>query len=357
MADDLHATDTVPMRITLIDDSIPFDGYTPVAYPLGGAEKAFASLAAALAGRGHEVTVINRCRMPTVIDGVRWETWTGRPKRDPEVVIAFRKVALLDTLRHTGRRILWLTSSGRALDRPAEREILETHRPALVFLGQTHRTTWSRPAWSGGPKVAVIPPGVREAYLGETPNEPATPPRAIVTTHPSHGLDWLLDLWTRRIHAEVPEAELHIYSAVLSKGLAGAEVPEAVRPVLRRVVAGRAQGVVVQAPGNDFDMAEAYRKARVHLYPGHPDDMGFWTLAESQAAGLPAVARTLGAAADRIVDGRTGYLVPDAEALANIAQMVLTSDRVFRSLSDEARSTQRSRTWDAVAAEFEGLWK
>lgn len=345
------------MRITLIDDSIAFDGYTPMAYPLGGAEKAFASLPAALAARGHDVRAINHCRFPTMIEGVRWEPWAGRSNRDGDVLIAFRKAALLDAVRPVGRRILWLTAPGRMLDRPGERALIESHRPALVFLGAAHRATWSRAPSEGGPRVAVVPPGVRRDYLVDRGGDDAAPPpRAIVTTHPNHGMDWLLDVWTQRIRMDVPDAELHIYSATLAKGLAGGEVPEPVRPVLRRVLASPGMGIEVHAPGNDSEMAEVYRGARVHLYPGHPDDMGCWTLAESQACGLPAVARPLGAAADRIIDGRTGYLVPDADALANVAAMVLKDDAVFRSLSAEARATQRFRGWDAAAAEFEALW-
>ena len=43
--------------------SIPFDGYASTSRPLGGAEKAFASLAGALARRGHDVHVYNRARL------------------------------------------------------------------------------------------------------------------------------------------------------------------------------------------------------------------------------------------------------------------------------------------------------
>ena len=41
------------MLVTLVDDSIPFNGMTPAYQPIGGAEKAFASLPAALARQGH----------------------------------------------------------------------------------------------------------------------------------------------------------------------------------------------------------------------------------------------------------------------------------------------------------------
>ena len=57
------------MLITFLDDSIPFDGHSPVGQPLGGAEKAVVGLAVALAGRGHTVRVFNRCDLPVVVEG------------------------------------------------------------------------------------------------------------------------------------------------------------------------------------------------------------------------------------------------------------------------------------------------
>ena len=48
------------MNIVMFDDSVPFDGFTANTKPLGGAEKAFAALAGALAKAGHTVTAVNR---------------------------------------------------------------------------------------------------------------------------------------------------------------------------------------------------------------------------------------------------------------------------------------------------------
>ncbi len=62
------------MHITLVDDSIPFDGFTPATRALGGAEKAFASLAGALVRCGHDLHVFNRARFPLMIEGAHWET-------------------------------------------------------------------------------------------------------------------------------------------------------------------------------------------------------------------------------------------------------------------------------------------
>lgn len=339
------------MRITLIDDSIPFDGYTPGGQPLGGAEKAFASLPGALVRRGHQVQVFNRCRFRMTIEGAQWETWETERPAQTDVLIAFRKPGLLREVRQAARRLLWLTAPAGYLDHPVNRAVLDETRPTLAFLGPTHHA-----GWHGKQRAAVIRPGLRFDYLGEEPSAPVAPPRAIVTTHPLHGLDWLLDLWCERIHAACPEAQLFVYSMALDKAQMGGQAPEALLPVLGKALGSRDKGVVIVRPKGDMGMAEEYRAARVHLYPGHADDMGCFTLMESQASGLPAVVRPLGAACERIRDGQTGYAVPDDDAFVNVALQILTNDDVFWSLNRDARASQRDRGWDAVAAEMEAVW-
>ena len=48
-------------RIVMADDGIAFDGRTLEDRPLGGAETSFVEMANALAARGHDVLVCNRC--------------------------------------------------------------------------------------------------------------------------------------------------------------------------------------------------------------------------------------------------------------------------------------------------------
>ena len=169
-------------------------------------------------------------------------------------------------------------------------------------------------------------------------------------------LDWLLQLWIGDLRKRVPEAELHIYSATLDKGMLGGDVAGNIYPLFERVRAAAADGVVVHRPRADPDMADAYRAARVHLYPGAASEVYCSTLAESQAVGLPAVSRQFNAVTERIHNNESGFLVPDDEAFANCAMLLLHYDQIFRGRSDEARNRQRGRDWEAAAAEFAALF-
>ena len=342
------------MRIALFDDSIAFDGHMPASFALGGAEKAFASLAAALAARGHEVTVFNRCSHSMEIDGARWRTWDSLRPVETDALIAYRRPSLLTQVRKAARRVLWLSGPPDVLAKPAIDKALKEQAPSVVFIGPTQAARWR------GPRLpwAVVPPGVNDAYLSAGGRlGSGGPPVAITTTHPAHGLEWLLDLWVARIHPRCPTAELHIYSAILSRPDLGRDLPEEFRPLRAKAEAAAAQGVSIREPMGDVVMSMAYRAARVHLYPGHRDDMACWTLSETQACGVPAVARPAGAVHERIENGQTGYIVPDDDAFANVAAQVLNDDGVFEGLSAAALTAGRARTWDAAAQAFEAVLK
>ncbi|WP_142847321.1 glycosyltransferase [Telmatospirillum sp. J64-1] len=340
------------MHITLIDDSVPFDGHTPATRPLGGAEKCFASLASALAKRGHDVHVYNRCRFSIAIDGAQWWRWDeARPLRT-DVLIAFRKPELLREVPGAAKRLLWLTQPASLFDSPQTRALLDEFKPALAFIAKAQAEGWT---YNPSRIARVIAPGLRYDYLDEAPNDPAGK-RAIVTTHPLHGLEAVLDLWTGRIRPELPDAELHVYSAGLARAVEGGGVPEALESVFGKVLAAQQSGgVMIQQPQGDVVMAEAYRRARLHLYPGHAQDMGCFTLMESQACGVPALCRSLGAVRERVIDGQTGYVVPDDDAFVNLALHMLGDEDAFWSMNREARLHQTGRSWSHVAADFEAL--
>lgn len=339
------------MHITLVDDSIPFDGYTAASRPLGGAEKGFAALAGALARRGHTVAVFNRCRWSMFIEGAQWETFDGKKPLLTDLLIALRKPELLSFVRQAKRRVLWHAGPGWLLERKSTRAVLDDLQPTVLLCSETQAGGWN----ARGLKVALLPPALKSDFLATPETGLAAPPHAIVTTHPQHGLSWLLDLWAERIRPTTPTAELHIHSMGLAKALEGGEIAPGLTDLLTKVVTLQADGVSVVRPQGDALMAQAYRDAAVHLYPGHPDDATAFTLMESQACGTPAVVRPLGAAPGRVRNGASAYVAPDDEAFTNLTTLLLNNADTRASLGAEARALYQGRTWDAAAEKLETL--
>lgn len=362
------------MNIVMFDESVPFDGFTAATKPLGGAEKAFASLAGALAKAGHSVTVINKCKHALMAEGARWRPLDGQRPSEADVLIALRNPELLGGVRRVDTRILWVTDDPKYLGSAHNAELLASYAPRLLFLTERQAA-----AYGGRLSAVVASPGINKAFYAERKdtdpypdaNHPAIPvddsekkeeeevippPHAVITTHPLHGLSSVLELWRDRIYAEKPDATLTVYSAVLMKGLNGDAVPENIQPVLELVSACQDAGVTVSAPKGDRAMAEAYRQARVHIYPGHAKDYACWTLRDSQGAGLPGVARGLGGVEDVIDNGQTGFTVPDDDALVNVTLQVLTDDGVYTSLHENASEVTRRKTWATAADIVAQMW-
>jgi glycosyltransferase involved in cell wall biosynthesis len=341
------------MRITFVDDSFAFDGYSPSSRALNGPEKAFALLPGALAMRGHSVDVFNRCDFPVNAEGVVWHPWDDERPPATDALIAFRHPRLLEAVLDAARKFLWMPAAADALDDSLARAMLAKHRPAIVFFTAAQRDAWANPL---GLQTHVVNPGIAPAYLEDDAMLPAIPPRALTTIHPLAGLDSVIRLWTRRVRPEVPGAELHVYSAILDRGRNNAEIPPACRAVLDLALAAREQGVVIRPPEPDPQMAQAYRAARAHLYPGQPRELYGFTLAESQAVGLPGIVRATNAALlMRIVDRQSGIVAADEEAMAAGAITLLTDNLAFERMSAAARKLHRGRSWAVAAAEFEAV--
>lgn len=342
------------MRITFIDDSMAYDSETPLVQPMGGLEKAVAYLAPALAKRGHEVCVMNTREDIAHKDGVSWIGLDHPYPPESDVVIALKKPKLFNELPDVERKILWLGTPAQVLNKPRQQDLMDRHNPILVFLGDSHYNTWR--GWKEFRK-ALITPAVAPAYLGDSTYAPVEPPRAIVTNNPLHGVDALVDLWVDAIVPQLSQGgELHIYSAGLFKAQQGAEVPEKLRPIADKVLAAADQGVKICKPLADPDMMAAYMAASCHLYSGAESEIYCATLADSQAAGLPAVVRSFGAAAERVQNGQTGFLVPDVDGMANVAAHLMNRAGSRQSMSEDCRTLQRGRTWERVAVEFEAYF-
>ena len=344
------------MLVTLVDDSIPFNGMTPAYQPIGGAEKAFASLPAALARQGHVVRAVNRSPNSLGFENVSWIHWEGRKPPITEVLIAFRKPALLEFTRATKARILWVTGPPDYLRRPQVHEVLTRTDAKLVFLGNAHSEAY-RSEGENSVYFRSIAPGVREEYRSVEETSPDDPPTAVVTTHPKHDLVWLLDLWVERIRPQSPKALLQVYSAALRRADTGQSIGDELQPIFEKVRAAAEHGVSIMPPSGDRDMAKTYARARVHLYPGSEREMYCSTLAESQAVGLPAVARPVGAVKERFIDGQSGFLGSDDDAFVENALAMLNDDDAFEKASKAARRGGRSRSWDSAASDFEMLFR
>jgi glycosyltransferase involved in cell wall biosynthesis len=338
--------------VVMADDGIAFDGVMAETAPLGGAETAFVALAEALAARGHQVEARNRCRAAVAHNGVHWAPLSRDLPRACDLYIGNRSHRVIGLVRRAGRRVLWLHNPAFYLKKPRYLWRLALCRPTLVVTGAYHAATI--PRWLPCTGREIIPYGILDRFRNAVPREPPAP-RAIYTSNPLRGLDWLLDLWVERIKPAVPAAELHIYAGGAVYGFAGTPRARRMDEVLARADRLAASGVRRFSPVGRKALAEALLGARVMLYRGDPGETFCLALAEAQAMGVPAVVEPLGATPERVIDGVTGRVAKDDDGFVAASVALLRHDELWRRWHLAALELQRGLSWDAVGARFEAL--
>lgn len=340
-------------RILMTDDGIAFDGNSLEQGPLGGAETAFLSLAQALAARGHDVQIRNRCPAAMSRDGIEWAPLASGVPEACDLYIANRSDKLLLLAPEAKRSVFWIHNPAQYLLKFRYLWKLWRRKPPIVFSGAYHAASY--PGWAPEGGRLIIPYGISDAFRTVVRDSSAPAPRAIFTSNPTRGLDWLLDIWGKGIHPACPAAELHLFSGPATYGSFGAARAEQMQAVLEKAAALSGSGVVLREPVPKDALAAELAQARVLLYRGDPGETFCLAVGESQAAGLPCVVQDIGCVAERIIDGKTGFVAMDDDSFVASSVRLLSDDQLWQSQSNAALAGQRGWGWDDAAARFEEL--
>ncbi len=339
-------------RIVLADDGIAFDGRSAETGAAGGAETAFVKLAEGLA-RNHAVSAFTRGGGTFSHRGVAWADFAAGVPDDADLYIANRGHRLLDLVPKARRTLFWLHNDARYLLKYRYLSRLWRRRPGLVFVSKSHAA--SAPRWVPDGGRHVIPLGLDDMFRGEA--ERAAPPRtALYAANPLRGLDELVQLWSRHVAQAVPDARLDVLSGDGLYGGAG-KAPAIARMEsvlgVARAAAGRQLGLGGFVPR--ADLPDRLRRTRVYLYPGDQTETFCLSVAEAQAMGVPCVVRARGALAERVIDGKTGFVARNEAEFGAAAIRLLVDDGLWLAQHRACLATQRSRGWTDMADDFDAL--
>ncbi|MBC8267925.1 MAG: glycosyltransferase family 4 protein [Rhodospirillaceae bacterium] len=345
-------------RIVFADDGIEFDGKTPENGPLGGVESSVVNLMEELARRGHEVLVRNMCAAPLVHKGVDWapihsDRPYGNMPEHADLFIANRGDKLIDLMPKAGRSVFWIHNPANFLLKYRYLKKLWKVRPAIIFIGDYHATTY--PRWAPAGERIVIPYGIPDLFRNAEPGKQVPAPRAVFTSNPLRSLDWLLDQWQHHIYPKVAGAELHVFSGAATYGSVGEGKAHAMDKVLEQARALEGKGVVLRGPVAKAQLVEEFRQARVLLYRGDINETFCLAVGEAQAMGVPAVVENLGSVSERVIDGKTGYVAESEIGFSSSAVSLLSDDDLWQTQHQAALQSQRRWGWPEAAKEFEKL--
>lgn len=339
------------MKIVIADDGIPFNGISLMHGPLGGAESCVIWLAEAFAELGHRVTCLTNHPSTVEHNGVNWLPLNGRHPEEADLYIANRGHRALYFMPKAKHCAFWMHNPAEYILKIRYLWPIMRRQPAMVFLSNFHKSTL--PQWVPGHRM-VIPHGVHPAFKPRT--DTAIPgPRAVFLSNPLRGLGPLLDLWENRIIPMLPSAELHLFTGPSIMSAREAETPET-RSILDK--AKNVAGVVLNPPLPREDLALKLSGMRLHCYPSTVPESFCLAAAESQACGVPAVVNNTGALPERVLHGKTGFVVPanNSSEFADATYLLLSNDTVWTNMN-KTLSTTLIRRWRDVACDFITLTK
>jgi len=341
-------------RIVFADDGIEFDGQSLERGPLGGVESSIINLTRELAARGHEMIVMNNCAEPLDHAGVNWRPIGRTDFPDTaDLYIANRGDKLIGRMPGARRTVFWIHNPARYLMKWRYLSKLWKYKPAIIFIGHVHATTY--PAWAPGGERIVIPYGLSDDFCTAEAAAAPPPPRAVFTSNPLRSLDWLLELWAGKIRPRVPDAELHLFTGAATYGSVGAGKADPMGRVIKMAEDLADHGVVVRGPVSKATLIEEFRAARCMLYRGDINETFCLAVGEAQAMGVPAVVQDLGSVIERVVDAETGFIRPTDAGFADAAVELLSDDALWTRQHKAALELQRSWRWPDAAAAFEAL--
>ncbi|MDV7339204.1 glycosyltransferase family 4 protein [Terasakiella sp. A23] len=340
-------------RIVFADDGIEFDGKTLEERALGGVESSVILMMEEFAKRGHEVLVRNKCKAPMVYKGVDWAPIDQGMPEEADLYIANRGDKLIDLMPKAKKTVFWTHNPCRFMVKWRYIKKFWKVRPTIVFIGTYHADTL--PGWVPDGGRTVIPYGIPDMFRHAEKRTELPAPRAIFTSNPLRGLDWLLDLWERDIHPKAPDAELHVFGGPSVYGSVGAEKAALMEEIFNRAESMADQGIVLRGPATKTELIDELQKARLMCYRGDINETYCLAVAEAQALGTPTVVQDFGSMAERVVDGKTGVVAKDDPSFSAGVVKLLTDGPHWFEQHENCLATQRNWGWEQACEAFEEL--
>lgn len=297
-------------------------------------------LAEALTRRGHEVSIFNKRATPVEVNGVLYRPQEEVASVAPSTIAVSNNSVSVLGQAPTPHRVVWGRLEIRLARLRKKRDLLPVLRlrPHLVVPSgySARRTQFIIPFRSR----QIIEHGIDNAFLQFEPSSEPPAPIAIFASQPARGLDLVLKAWVEQIHPQLPQVRLHLY---LPKD---DQHPGSLLDMAEK-------GVEVKGSVSKQELAQAFRNARVMIYPGHKEETFCNAAAEAVATGLPLVTMGIGALAERVRHGVDGFVAPTVQGMGEDALRVLTDDALWRRLHPAGIEVSRARSWDIRAEQWE----
>ena len=334
-------------KILFIDNGIEFDSVLFREKALGGAEVAFVSLVEELAKLNLEVIVYNNCKNQGRIKNVEWRRLSKKVLDEKfDVLVVNRGDKYLNFRTECKKRFFWIHNPAKYLLKYRYLSKIFLNRFNIIFSSEYHKSTY--PFWAPAANKIVIPYGIDNNILKTRKNK-APQSRAIFTSNPLRDLDWLMNNWQLKIHPNVKNAELNLFTGISTYGNFGEKHSRKTDKILNIAKSLKNKGINLHEPLKREHLFKKLNKARIFLYKGTHDETFCMAVAEAQALAIPAVVCDYGAMRERVVDNKTGYVCKNTEDFNLKAIKLLNDDKIWMRMHRNLLTNDNHLRWSEIA--------
>lgn len=336
------------MQIIFLENSLNLTSSSINFKALDSIEKIIINFSLALSFKGYKVTIYNRANHENTNRDVVWKNISDLNNDEADILIIFQDIELLKYKVKAKIKFLFLHyKPTEELDNNLLVNLI--NKKFCILYSNNYLISKLPHNFNYVPKIH-FKLGVDDIYR-ETKIFNSQYSNVFVTTHPAKGLDWLLDLWLKYIHPKVPWAELHIYSKLLNQSKTTNNIK--IRNLKLTLELNKNCGIVVKQPLPQNKFVSELAKYKLHLCPSTDNDVQYLSILESQAIGIPVVARETGSLYECIYNSETGYIVKDKENFARKVIQVLSDNKLFFTLSNNSKLNNHVISWKDVVKNFE----
>ena len=336
------------MQIIFIDNSTDLTATSLNIKALDSIQKILINFSIELSEKNHEVTIYNRAKHKKIDKGVKWKNISDLNYNPVDIIIFVQDTDLLKY--KVKAKIKFLLLHYKPPDVLNKHTLIDLIKQKVCILYSNNYVISSLPEnYKYVPKL-FLKIGVSENFK-ETGffNSPYS--NVFVTTHPLKGLDWLIDLWLKYVQNKIPWAELHIYSKLLEPDKPTKNIK--IRNLKLTLDLNKKSGILIKSPLPEKEFISKLSTYKLHLCPSLDNDLQYLSILESQAFGMPVIARETDSIYDCIYNNETGFIVRDKLSFARKIVEVLNDNKLFSTLRNNSKLNNYVISWKDAATNFE----
>jgi glycosyltransferase involved in cell wall biosynthesis len=347
----------------------PWNAETIEKEGIGGSETAAAKLAKEFSLLGYRVVLFCNCaNLQGYFDGVEYKDLSGfNHFSDMHYIDVFILSRHIDIMQHkirANKKYFWVhdvwakgTSFGEAdLVRKYQKEF-----NGIFCLSNWHKDFFRKTHGIDGSNVIVTQNGIDTSNFNNDAIKEKN--RFIYSSSPDRSLDVVLDLFPK-IKAALPDATLHIYYGFenFEKSLQHFS-NQAQKALYEKIKTGiQQEGVYYHGKVGQKELADAFMKSDIWLYPTQFTETYCITALEAQMAGTLCVCTTIGALETTV--GERGILITENPSDPDYHNLILekiisiqNNPEQKQELVHKAQNWAKQQTWSAVAKSWDELFK